>query len=96
MLNTYLIFGIFSRLTDLVENEFKLKISCPPVNYCTDNGVMIAWNGCEKLKNNSNDCFSHENQNEDFFETIKPLGQCELGSDKTLDLKLLNIKINKK
>ena len=25
----------------------------PPPKYCTDNGVMIAWNGVEKWNNNA-------------------------------------------
>jgi N6-L-threonylcarbamoyladenine synthase len=29
--------------------QFNLKISLPPISYCTDNGVMISWNGVEKL-----------------------------------------------
>jgi hypothetical protein len=80
-------------LTNLVENEFDMKISCPPVKYCTDNGVMIAWNGCEKLEHGSNDCIAPEKQDKEFFESIKPLGKCELGHDSSSDLKLLNIKI---
>lgn len=26
-------------------NEFRLNLSIPPIEYCTDNGVMIGWNG---------------------------------------------------
>ncbi|XP_037542202.1 probable tRNA N6-adenosine threonylcarbamoyltransferase, mitochondrial [Nematolebias whitei] len=27
-----------------------LRLRCPPANLCTDNGVMIAWNGVERLR----------------------------------------------
>lgn len=36
--------------------DFKLIV--PPPKLCTDNGIMIAWNGVEKLKENL-DIFSH-------------------------------------
>jgi tRNA A37 threonylcarbamoyltransferase TsaD len=26
-----------------------IPIKYPPINLCTDNGVMVAWNGYEKL-----------------------------------------------
>ena len=31
-------------------SAFDVQLVCPPVKYCTDNGVMIAWNGLEKLR----------------------------------------------
>ncbi|XP_056913799.1 tRNA N6-adenosine threonylcarbamoyltransferase, mitochondrial [Takifugu flavidus] len=27
-----------------------LQLICPPASFCTDNGVMIAWNGVERLR----------------------------------------------
>ncbi|XP_037136470.1 probable tRNA N6-adenosine threonylcarbamoyltransferase, mitochondrial isoform X4 [Syngnathus acus] len=27
-----------------------LRLLCPPAQFCTDNGVMIAWNGVERLR----------------------------------------------
>lgn len=27
-----------------------LHLICPPAKFCTDNGVMIAWNGVERLR----------------------------------------------
>lgn len=27
-----------------------LQLLCPPAKFCTDNGVMIAWNGVERLR----------------------------------------------
>ncbi|NCP62742.1 MAG: tRNA (adenosine(37)-N6)-threonylcarbamoyltransferase complex transferase subunit TsaD [Alphaproteobacteria bacterium] len=36
-------------------HEFKLPFVAPPLNLCTDNGVMIAWAGIEKMKHGSVD-----------------------------------------
>ena len=33
-----------------VANEFGLTVCAPPPKYCTDNGVMVAWTGIERLK----------------------------------------------
>ena len=35
-------------LLQIVCNEYDCELVLPPVKYCTDNGVMIAWNGVEK------------------------------------------------
>lgn len=31
-------------------DEFNTRVVFPPMKYCTDNGVMIAWNGLEKYR----------------------------------------------
>ncbi len=33
-----------------VAAEFGVPFVCPPVKYCTDNGLMVAWTGVERLK----------------------------------------------
>ena len=33
--------------------HFDCKVICPPPKLCTDNGIMIAWTGVEKLRINS-------------------------------------------
>lgn len=33
----------------IVCDELDYKLVRPPVKLCTDNGIMIAWNGMEKL-----------------------------------------------
>ena len=38
-------------LAALAENE-GVKLVCPPIDLCTDNGAMIAWAGIERLQNN--------------------------------------------
>jgi tRNA A37 threonylcarbamoyltransferase TsaD len=73
-------------------SKFNIKISSPPVKYCTDNGVMIAWNGMEKLLANSNDVIKPNQQDESFFKTLIPASKCELGTNIDYQLKLLNIK----
>jgi len=30
--------------------HFGLPCICPPAKYCTDNGVMVAWTGVERLR----------------------------------------------
>ena len=42
---------IRAALTTLAENE-GVKLVCPPIDLCTDNGAMIAWAGIERLQNN--------------------------------------------
>lgn len=73
-------------------SKFNVKISAPPVRYCTDNGVMIAWNGMEKLLAKSSEIVKPEQQNESYFKTLIPTGKCELGINIDYQLKLLNIK----
>uniref|UniRef100_A0A4W4HLS1 N(6)-L-threonylcarbamoyladenine synthase n=1 Tax=Electrophorus electricus TaxID=8005 RepID=A0A4W4HLS1_ELEEL len=34
----------------IVTDATGLQLLCPPSEFCTDNGVMIAWNGVERLK----------------------------------------------
>ncbi|XP_026768279.3 tRNA N6-adenosine threonylcarbamoyltransferase, mitochondrial [Pangasianodon hypophthalmus] len=34
----------------IVTDTTGLQLLCPPAKFCTDNGVMIAWNGVERLK----------------------------------------------
>ncbi|KAM9851326.1 tRNA N6-adenosine threonylcarbamoyltransferase, mitochondrial isoform 2-T2 [Aulostomus maculatus] len=34
----------------IVTEATGLRLLCPPVKLCTDNGVMIAWNGVERLR----------------------------------------------
>ena len=35
-------------LLQIVCNEYNCDLVVPPLKYCTDNGVMIAWNGVKK------------------------------------------------
>lgn len=43
-----------ARLTECAES-YKVPFMAPPINLCTDNGVMIAWAGLERLRLNMQD-----------------------------------------
>lgn len=45
---------------NLVCDDLNFKLVVPPPRLCTDNGIMIAWNGLEKLNENL-DIFSYDN-----------------------------------
>ncbi|KAK9537888.1 hypothetical protein VZT92_005463 [Zoarces viviparus] len=34
----------------IITDATGLRLLCPPAKFCTDNGVMIAWNGVERLR----------------------------------------------
>jgi tRNA A37 threonylcarbamoyltransferase TsaD len=79
-----------------VVGRFGLRASYPPVKYCTDNGVMIAWNGCEKLVSQSTEIVYASGQDENFFENdLKPRGKCPFGVDISKEIKILEIKIKR-
>lgn len=40
--------------------DLNFKLTVPPPQLCTDNGIMVAWNGIEKLNENL-DIISHTN-----------------------------------
>ena len=33
------------RLTTICATHNNIRLAVPPIKYCTDNGLMIAWNG---------------------------------------------------
>jgi tRNA threonylcarbamoyl adenosine modification protein TsaD len=35
---------------NLLAQETDMELVCPPPRYCTDNGVMVAWTGMERLR----------------------------------------------
>lgn len=76
--------------------EYQVRTSMTPIKYCTDNGVMIAWNGCEKLLENSKDIIFPDEKNNLLLKNLKPSPKCELGESLETELKLLKIKINNK
>ena len=80
-------------LDRVIKDEFDLKSFYPPVQYCTDNGVMVAWNGCEKLIGNAKDLVAIEKQDQDFFDNqLRPQARCELGVDMSELLRCMRIK----
>ncbi|XP_051009735.1 tRNA N6-adenosine threonylcarbamoyltransferase, mitochondrial [Acomys russatus] len=38
------------RVLEIVANATQCTLLCPPPRLCTDNGIMIAWNGIERLR----------------------------------------------
>lgn len=42
--------GAVREMLEEVATKHKMVFSAPPMKYCTDNGVMIAWAGLERLK----------------------------------------------
>ncbi|KAM3608458.1 uncharacterized protein V6R79_025982 [Siganus canaliculatus] len=38
------------RTLSVITEATGLQLLCPPAKFCTDNGVMIAWNGVERLR----------------------------------------------
>ncbi|XP_052004785.1 tRNA N6-adenosine threonylcarbamoyltransferase, mitochondrial isoform X1 [Xyrauchen texanus] len=69
----------------IVTDATGLQLLCPPSKFCTDNGVMIAWNGIERLKQGKG-IVSHTQ--EVHYEPKAPLGL-----DITTDVKEAAIKI---
>ncbi|XP_015258301.1 PREDICTED: probable tRNA N6-adenosine threonylcarbamoyltransferase, mitochondrial [Cyprinodon variegatus] len=38
------------KVLTIIAERTGLRLLCPPARFCTDNGVMIAWNGVERLR----------------------------------------------
>lgn len=61
---------------------------CPPPKYCTDNGVMIAWNGLERYRMDPSGCLVSP---EDALEMeVSP--KCLLGKSMIDEVKAARIK----
>jgi tRNA threonylcarbamoyl adenosine modification protein TsaD len=59
-----------------VTSETGIKMIYPPTTRCSDNGVMVAWAGIERLRHG----LACSIQSFDYFETIKPRSRWPLGS----------------
>lgn len=64
------------------------RLTCPPPKLCTDNGIMIAWNGMEKLKEDVGIVLDPE--------TVFTDSNCPLGKDMTNEVKKAAIKVRYK
>ncbi|XP_031769334.1 tRNA N6-adenosine threonylcarbamoyltransferase, mitochondrial-like [Galleria mellonella] len=82
---------IFNALSILC-NETNYKIFRPSHKLCTDNGVMIAWNGLEKWKRNIDIVTNLDSLD---IEAVSPLGQNLISNvkDARIATKLLKIKL---
>lgn len=84
---------------------FRHPLDFPPPHLCTDNGVMIAWAGMERLKamdagrfqvekqkwlNGTEVCWTVEEQS-----ALEPIPRLPLGTDISDKVKAMNIKIKR-
>ncbi|XP_041663215.1 probable tRNA N6-adenosine threonylcarbamoyltransferase, mitochondrial isoform X2 [Cheilinus undulatus] len=74
----------------IITDKEEVSLLCPPAKFCTDNGVMIAWNGVERLREgkgilppNVDVC----------FEPKAPLGVDMIAEVRASGIKLPSIKI---
>ncbi|XP_044729195.1 probable tRNA N6-adenosine threonylcarbamoyltransferase, mitochondrial [Chrysoperla carnea] len=75
--------NFISKALQIVCNEMGYKLVRPPPKLCTDNGIMIAWNGVERWK-----------QNCGIFEDLSQVdiqGKCTLGVNMIDDVVASNI-----
>nr|XP_045003169.1 probable tRNA N6-adenosine threonylcarbamoyltransferase, mitochondrial isoform X2 [Jaculus jaculus] len=70
---------------EIVANATQCTFLCPPPRLCTDNGVMIAWNGIERLRAGLG--ILHD------IEGIRYEPKCPLGVDISNDVKEAAIKV---
>ncbi|XP_027023725.2 probable tRNA N6-adenosine threonylcarbamoyltransferase, mitochondrial isoform X1 [Tachysurus fulvidraco] len=78
----------------IVTDATDMQLLCPPAKFCTDNGVMIAWNGVERLKAEKG-VVSHTQ--EVIYEPRAPLGR-DISADvreATIKLPALKLKIKR-
>ncbi|KAK7066703.1 putative tRNA N6-adenosine threonylcarbamoyltransferase, mitochondrial [Halocaridina rubra] len=61
---------------------------CPPPKLCTDNGIMIAWNGIERWKAKTGVLYSKKD-----IEAVDIQGKSPIGEDLTDDVRSLGIKV---
>ncbi|XP_071530639.1 tRNA N6-adenosine threonylcarbamoyltransferase, mitochondrial isoform X4 [Panulirus ornatus] len=62
------------------------QLLCPPPKLCTDNGIMIAWNGMERWKAKRGVLYDKED-----IEAVDFLAKCPVGEDLTNDVRNLGI-----
>jgi N6-L-threonylcarbamoyladenine synthase len=89
--NKYIFKGIQSKC-----NQYNALAIVPPMRYCTDNGVMIAWNGCEKLMANSNEIIRPGNKTSYLLSELRPQGKCDLGESIAREIEKFEIKLKPK
>ena len=63
---------IFNDLSYLTK-QYNWQIYRPSKKYCSDNGVMIAWNGVEQYKALGAECFRWN------YDSIEVMGKVQLG-----------------
>uniref|UniRef100_A0A1B6DRA7 N(6)-L-threonylcarbamoyladenine synthase n=2 Tax=Clastoptera arizonana TaxID=38151 RepID=A0A1B6DRA7_9HEMI len=66
--------SFISRAVGIVCRETKFQLRVPPPHLCTDNGIMIAWNGAEKWSMQK-DVYSSDNLDDIDIESRCPMGE---------------------
>ncbi|MPC14291.1 putative tRNA N6-adenosine threonylcarbamoyltransferase, mitochondrial [Portunus trituberculatus] len=66
------------------------QLFCPPPKLCTDNGIMIAWNGMERWKAQTGVLYNKQEIEDVTFEA-----RCAIGEDLTEDVRNLGITVKK-
>ncbi|XP_069172368.1 tRNA N6-adenosine threonylcarbamoyltransferase, mitochondrial isoform X2 [Procambarus clarkii] len=66
------------------------QLLCPPPKLCTDNGIMIAWNGMERWKTKTGILYNKED-----IEGVQFQSRCQIGEDLTDDVRNLGIPAQK-
>ncbi|CAB1447139.1 unnamed protein product [Pleuronectes platessa] len=67
-----------------------LRLLCPPAKFCTDNGVMIAWNGVERLRESKGILPPHVDVR---YEPRAPLGVDMSAEVRAAGIKLPSVKL---
>ncbi len=68
-------------------DKYQSRLVCPPPKLCTDNGIMIAWNGVEKLR------LGIEISGDPESEDVMP--KCRIGEDITDQVEKNTIKLDR-
>lgn len=84
------IFNVLKMLCD----EADFEIVRPPPKLCTDNGVMIAWNGLEKWRQKIDIKTANDFKNIDIL-AVSPLGQSLIADvqNKRISMKVMKLKV---
>ncbi|XP_046454656.1 probable tRNA N6-adenosine threonylcarbamoyltransferase, mitochondrial isoform X1 [Daphnia pulex] len=81
----------FRKYLSIICAEMSYTLVCPPPKLCTDNGIMIAWNGMEKWTAGIGIA-----KNADDIDAIDIEPKAKLGVDMTEDVRNMNISLKKK
>ena len=71
---------------DALGAEFNMNITYPTAQYCTDNGVMVAWAGMERLLQNDYTIPSVPQNSLDRFDALKEASKNKLKKRRTFPI----------
>jgi len=77
---------LYTAITQMAE-QFGFRVVRPPRKYCTDNGVMIAWNGVEKWLANKTNAKSNLDLDSISIQPKSPFGKKMINEVKDRNLK---------